>query len=716
MFEIVVIFHWVKFRGSSLLKVHPAMQQTTDTNSASQEQRKLAAIMFADMMGYTALMQEDEAGAKLLRNRQKKTLETLIPEHNGTIIQFFGDGTLSMFDSSADAVRCGIAIQHELQKEPSVKLRIGIHSGDVVYDKEGIYGDCVNLASRIESLSVPGAVLFSGKVYDEIKNQRDIQTHSLGKFHFKNVKKPLEVYAAANDGMVIPSPAHITGKLSQDSFSLSSMLKKRKVRWIVLVVLAAFITLAIALFYLTTGKSSSVIDSIAVLPLENLSGNTEQEYFVSGMHETLISELSKISSLKVISRTSTLQYKDTKKTMPEIAKELDVKAIIEGSVIREGDIVRITVQLIDGTTDKHLWAEKFDRELRGILALHSEVAQKIAEAIKLELTPQDKIRLVSTKAINPRAYEFYLTGRHYWNQRTINSYKQAIENFKKAIEEDSSYAQAYAALADCYILLGEQGGMPQQEAGLQANNSIQKALLLNDKLAEAYSSLGVWKLSYEWNWAESEKAFKKAIDLNPGYAITYQWYGRTLGFIGRYDEAIKLLEKAKELDPLSPVIVAYIGQVQIYAKQYNKAEVVLHDALKVHPNHPLILHNIGELYAAQGRYTEAIAPLKQSSELSASAHYKAILAYAYAMVNRKDEVMAILKELLNRSDSGSFSGFNMAAVYLALGDTEKALSQLQKGYEQRDVWMKELKAWPWFDTLKNEPRYKDLIKRMNFPE
>ena len=692
------------------------MPHTTDTNSNAQEQRKLAAIMFADMMGYTAMMQEDEAQAKLLRNRQKKTLETLIPAHNGTIIQFFGDGTLSMFDSSADAVRCGIAIQLELQKEPRVKLRIGIHSGDVVYDKEGIYGDCVNLASRIESLSVPGAVLFSGKVHDEIKNQRDIQTQSLGKFNLKNVKQPLEVFAAANEGLVVPLPALITGKLSQENFSLSSMLKKRKVRLIALVVLAAFLTLTIALFYRTAGKSSSVIDSIAVLPLENLSGNPEQEYFVSGMHETLISELSKISSLKVISRTSTLQYKDTKKTMPEIARELGVKALIEGSVIREGDIVRITVQLIDGTTDKHLWTEKFDRELRGVLALHNEVAQKIAGEIKIKLTPQDKERLVSTPEVNTRAYELYLLGRHYWNQRTLQSYKQAIESYKKALDYDQSYAPAYAAIADCYMLLGEQGGIPQKEARLLSDSAIRTALMLNKNLAEANASLGVWKLNYEWNWAETEKSFKRAIELNPGYALTYQWYGRTLGFIGRFDEAIKQLEKAKELDPLSPIIVAYIGQIYIYAKQYEKADDLLQQALKVHPNHPLILHNIGELYTAQGLYAEAIAPLKQSSELSASAHYKAILAYAYAMANRKEEAKSILKELLNRSDSGLISGFNLAAVYLALGEKEKSLIQLEKGYEQRDVWMKELKAWPWFDTLRNETRYKDLIRRMNFPE
>jgi len=691
------------------------MPQTNDTNLAASEQRKMAAVMFADMMGYTAMMQEDEVHAKLLRNRQKKTLESLIPAHNGTIIQFFGDGTLSLFDSAADAVRCGIAIQIELQKEPKVKLRIGIHSGDVVYESDGIFGDCVNLASRIESLSVPGAVLFSGKVHDEIKNQPDIQTHSLGKFHLKNVKQPLEVYAAANEGLVIPKPSEISGKTSTDNITLFSLFKKKSTRYISLAVISVILTLIIILLYQMPGKPTG-IDSIAVLPLENISGNPDQEYFVSGMHETLITELSKISTLKVISRTSTIQYKNVKKPLRQIAKELGVKALIEGSVMREGNMVRITVQLIDGATDEHLWSEDFDREMQNIFALYNEVAKKIANEIQIKLTPQDQVRLISSQEVNPRAYEFYLIGRHYWNQRTIQGYKQSIESYNKALEQDSNYAPAYAALADGYIILGEQGGMPQQEAGLLADGAIQKALKLNNNLAEAYSSKGVWKLSYEWNWSESEKAFKKAIELNPGYAVTYQWYGRTLGFAGRFDEAIKQLEKAKELDPLSPIILGYIGQVYIYAKQYEKADDHLQQALKVHPNHPLILHNIGELYAAQGRYEEAIAPLKQSAEMSASGHYKAMLGYAYAMANHRTEAMSVLKELLTRSDSGSVSGFNVAAVYIALGDKEKALNQLEQGYEQRDVWMKELKAWPWFDRLKNEPRYKDLMKRMNFPE
>ncbi|HET9746528.1 MAG TPA: tetratricopeptide repeat protein [Chitinophagaceae bacterium] len=685
------------------------MQDDRNVNTLFTEQRKLGAVMFADMTGYTAMMQEDEAHATLLRHRHRQALETLIPVHHGTILQYFGDGTLSIFNSAADAVRCGIAIQNELQREPRVKLRIGIHSGDVVYDKEGIYGDCVNIASRIESLSVPGAVLFSAKVYDEIKNQRDIQAKPIGKFYLKNVKQAIEVFAASNTGLVIPLPSDIHGKTSEPS-----LFKRRSVRLITLLAGGVIIMLVIALLLLLPKKSVS-IDSIAVLPLENLSGDSTQEYFVSGMHETLISELSKISALKVISRTSTIQYKNTNVALRQIARELGVRALLEGSVIREGDSVRISVKLFDGQTDKNIWSETFDRELQNILALYSEVAKKIAGQIKITVTPKDEARLVSAPLVNTKAYEHYLFGRHYWNRRTIQSYKQAIDSYKKALELDTSYAPAYAALADTYIVLGEQGGMQQQEARTLAKELIDKALQINPNLAEAHASNGEWKLNYEWNWIEAESEFKKAIELNPGFAIAYQWYGRMLGFISRFNEALAQLAKAKELDPLSPIIVAYTSQVYLYAKRYKEGDEILKHALRLHPDHPLILHNIGELYIAQGRYAEAIPPLKKSAEESASTHYKAMLALAYARANQRQEATKILNELLNKSYPQTISEFNLACIYLALGNKEEALKQLEFGYERRDVWIKELKAWPWLDELQNEPRYKDLIRKLNFP-
>jgi TolB-like protein/class 3 adenylate cyclase/tetratricopeptide (TPR) repeat protein len=688
------------------------MENTIDIKTSPAE-RKLRAVMFADMVGYTAMMQQDEVRANLLRTRQKQILDRLIPAHNGNIIQYFGDGTLSLFDSSANAVRCAIAIQQELQKEPQVRLRIGIHSGDVVYDKEGIYGDCVNVASRIETLSVPGAVLFSEKVYDEIKNQKDIEAKSIGRFHLKNVQHPVEVFAASNKGMVIPLASEIHGKTETPN-SFSSLFKKRSARLITILLFVLIGGVIVAgLFFFP--RRTSGIDSIAVLPFANLSRDSTQQYFVDGMHETLISELSKIGALKVISRTSTIQYKDSKKSVKQIASELGVKALIEGSVIREGDKVLITVQLIDGISDKHIWSKDFNEEVRSILALYSNVARQIASKMEITLTPQDNVRLVSDHTVNPRAYERYLEGRHFWNQRTILSCKQAIESYKKALEFDSTYAPAYAAMADGYLLLGQQGGISQQESRILTEHSIQKALKLKPNLAEAYASLGEWKLNYEWNWGESEKASLRAIELNPGYERTYFWYGRNLGFAGRFNEALVQLEKAKQLDPLSPVIPAYIGQVYIFSKQYDKASEHLQNALELHPGHPLILHNIGELNLARGRYADAIDPLRRSTELAVSAHYMAMLCTAYARADSLAAANRILNELNTRSKEGLVSVFDLASVYLALGNKEEALSLLEKGFEQKDMWMKELKAWPWFDELKNEPRYRNLINKLNFP-
>jgi tetratricopeptide (TPR) repeat protein len=318
--------------------------------------------------------------------------------------------------------------------------------------------------------------------------------------------------------------------------------------------------------------------------------------------------------------------------------------------------------------------------------------------------------------VNARAYESYLTGRHYWNQRTILSCKQAIESYKEVLKFDSTYAPAYAAMADAYLLLGQQGGISQQESRLLSDSAIRKALKLNVNLAEAYASMGEWKLNYEWNWAESEKASLRAIELNPGYERAYLWYGRNLGFAGRFNEALIQLEKAKQLDPLSPVISAYIGQVYIFSKQYDKASEHLQNSLKVHPDHPLILHNIGELNLARGNYKEAIDPLKRSTDAAVSAHYLAMLGLGYAKANRVADANQVLSELRNRSKEGLVSVFDLASVYLALGNKEEALTLLEQGFEQKDMWMKELKAWPWFDELKNEPRYKDLIRKMNFPQ
>jgi tetratricopeptide (TPR) repeat protein len=239
---------------------------------------------------------------------------------------------------------------------------------------------------------------------------------------------------------------------------------------------------------------------------------------------------------------------------------------------------------------------------------------------------------------------------------------------------------------------------------------------LNPNLAEVQTSFGISKLYYEWNWKDAEKAFKRALELNPGNTVTYLWYGRALGFISRYDEALTLLAKAKELDPLSPILTAFTSQIYIFSKQYDKANEVLQSGLKVHPNHALLMHNVGELYLAEGRYAEAIAPLRQSAQRSGTLHFKALLGYGYALAGRKEEARKILNDLRKPDDPELVSGFNLACIYLALGEKEQALTQLEQGYEYHDAWLNEIKAWPWFNSLQNEARYQELIRKMNFPK
>jgi Tfp pilus assembly protein PilF len=435
------------------------------------------------------------------------------------------------------------------------------------------------------------------------------------------------------------------------------------------------------------------------------------------MQEALITELSKISALKVISRTSTLRYRQTEKRMSEVAQELNVDGVIEGSALREGDKVRITVQLVDGRSDRHVWGRTFDREMRGVLALHSEVAREIANQIKVTLTSGEAQRMAVTGAVNPKAYELYVLGRYYWNQRTLERYRQAVESFLESLDQDPNYAPAYTALADAYMWLGEQGGMSQREARHASAGALEKALALDETLPDAHVSMALWKLRFAWDWAAAEREFQRALELNPGSASAHQMYGRSLSFVRRFDDAQRELERARELDPLSIPVNAYLGQVYMFARQYDRADQQLRRTLQIDPNHVLTHHNLGELYLAQGRWPEAVQELERSVAGSAqpSSHYLAMLACGYARAGRKTEAVKILKDLEQRSGKGLASAFDVASLYVALSEKERALEWLERGYAQRDYWLVEIRAWPWFDSLRSEPRFQDVLQRMRFP-
>jgi serine/threonine protein kinase len=459
------------------------------------------------------------------------------------------------------------------------------------------------------------------------------------------------------------------------------------------------------------------IESLAVLPLANLSGDPEQEYFADGMTEELITNLGKISALRVISRTSVMRYKKTEKPLPQIARELGVDGIVEGSVLRVGDRVRITAQLIQAEQERHLWAESYERDLRDILALQSEVARAIANEIRLKLTPQEQTRLASARPVNPEAYRLYLIGRFLWNKRTEEGFKNAIEHFQRALEIDAGYAPAYAGLADSYILLSTHGFLPPKEAIPRGKAAAQKALGIDESLAEAHTSLAKAYHGYDWDWSACEKEFKRAIELNPNYATAHLWYGNYLSDMGRHAEAMAEVQRAQQLDPLSPIIstgVAAFGY--FYARQYDQAIGRLRNTVSLFPDFAFAYFSLGDAYVANGTYQEAIVAYQKARSLSgASAAEVAALGQAYAKGGIRGYYLWDLRRLREESKHRYVTAFAFAYLFAGLGEKDRAFSYLEKAYEDRDSGLTYLQIQPAFDPLRSDPRFQDLLRRMNFP-
>jgi TolB-like protein/DNA-binding winged helix-turn-helix (wHTH) protein/Tfp pilus assembly protein PilF len=460
------------------------------------------------------------------------------------------------------------------------------------------------------------------------------------------------------------------------------------------------------------------IQSIAVLPLENLSHDPEQEYFADGMTEALITDLGKISALRVISRTSVMHYKRTVKTLPEIARELNVDALVEGAVMRSGNRVRITAQLIQAATDKHLWAESYERDARDVLALQDEVARNITAEIQIKLTPQQQARLASAGPVNPEAHELYLKGRYEWNKRTEEGLKKGIQYFEKAIAKDPNYAVSYAGLADSYGILADNGFCPPEECYPKATAAAQKALGMDDSLAEAHSSLAQILQSYDWDWSGAEKEIQRAIELNPGYATAHHYYALFLSNMGRPAGAIVEIRKARELDPLSIRINANVGLVLYFAREYEQAVEELRKAIELDPNDVSSHYYLGAVYSHKGMHEEAIAEAQMAQELSAGKDRTSelVLAYAYAAGGRKSEGLKILADLKNPARRSYLPPEMVAEVYAGLGDRQEALNWLEKAYAEHAANLDLLKVNPAFDPLRADPRFQQLLRRMNFPQ
>ena len=458
------------------------------------------------------------------------------------------------------------------------------------------------------------------------------------------------------------------------------------------------------------------IQSLAVLPLDDHSSDPGHEYFADGMTEALITSLAKIKALRVISRTSAMQYKGARKSLPQIARELSVDAVIEGSVLRSGNRVRIAAQLIHAATDQHLWAESYERDFQDILSLQSEIARQIAEEVRVTVTPQEHARLGGARQVNPEAHEQYLMGRYHWNKRSDAGVKKALAHFQRAIDADPTYAHGYAGLADCYTILGYYNPLSPQDAYGKARAAASRALALDDSLAQPHATLAVIKRDFEWDWAGAEQEFQRAIELNPGYVEAFHWRSTMLSMLGRHEEALIEKKKALAMDPLSVVIKTDVARMFYFNREYDRAIEQYQKALEMDAGFSSAHLWLAQAYQQKGLFDEAMESLKTGAHLAGdSAYALARIGYGYAVSGKQAEARAMLGRLQSSSSERYVSPYDVAIVYMGIDERDEAIGWLRKALEERSPWMGYLGVEPQMDVLRPDPRFKEMLQRVGLP-
>ncbi|MFI5132563.1 MAG: tetratricopeptide repeat protein [Chitinophagales bacterium] len=634
--------------------------------------RQLAAILFADMTGYTALMQENEQLARKKRRRLKEVLESAVGEFNGRILQNYGDGSLSIFNSAIDSVRSAINIQTQLQQEPKVELRIGIHTGDVTIEEEAIFGDGVNMASRIESMAVPGGIFVSEKVYDEIKNQENISTREMGYFELKNVKHPVRIFAIANKGIIVPGRDELKGKTKQTS------------------------------------------NRLAVLPFVNMSADPENEYFSDGITEELLNALTRVEGLQVTSRTSAFAFKGKQDDIRDIAIRLNVDKVLEGSVRKSGNRVRITAQLINAADGYHIWGENYDRNLTDIFEVQDEISGIIANKLRENLTfSQQTTQLVKAPTTNVAAYTLYLKGLHYSNKLTPQDTHKAIGLFEQAIAIEPGYALAYAMLAGAYSQLGARGQMLPNKAFELADKYADKALELDNTIAEGYIAKGSVYLFSKWKWKEAHEALQKAVKLNPGAVDAHQLLAHYHILMGEKEEAVKIMEEAERLDPLSPLVSFALGQMYMFAMRYDDAEIQADKLLVIDPKMRAAIEMKGWISGMKGDWETALKFFEEQHQLT-NHPLKGLmgLGFAHAKLGNKEKAIECIRKLeqRQREEPESVIDADMAAVWYSIGDLDKTFYYLNQCIDKR-MPVTYLLEYPAYLGVKDDPRYAELKKK-----
>jgi serine/threonine-protein kinase len=539
----------------------------------------------------------------------------------------------------------------------------------------------------------------------------------------RNLRRELEL-SAEMERSAPPTGRAMSSGQSAAATAAASWERKRRLRALRrLLAISTLAALVAGLIYLLLLRASPTttspnIRSVAVLPLENLSGDSSQDYFADGMTDEMIANLGKIGALRVTSRTSVMQYKGVKKPLPEIARALNVEGVIEGSVMRVGQRVRITAQLIEAKADRQLWSESYERDARDILALQDEVARAIAEAVKVKLAPQERMRLSSVRSVDPEAQEAYFKGRYHASKRNEEGLRTAITYYQEAIAKDKLYPLPHIGLADAYQALGTfmVGALPPTESFPKVEAAAREALNLDETLAEGHTFLAVMQL-YRWEWREAEQGFKRSLELNPSYALAHSWYAQYLASQARFDEARAEAMRARELDPLSPYIIQNVAFIAYYARQYDETIEYSRQALELDPNYVWARWRRGTAYVMQSRFEEAIEEGERAAALShRSPPALSFLGMAYGRAGRRGEAQQVLKELVELSNRTYVNPFSFFSIHIALGQNDQALKRLEEAVQGHLSGMIFIRVNPELDPIRSDPRFKELVRSMGLSD
>ena len=670
-------------------------------------QRQLAAIIFCDIVGYTAMMQADEKQAISTLNRFRSTLEEMVPVNHGRIIQYYGDGCLVMFKSAVNAVGFASNLQIMMQEDPQIPLRMGIHVGEVVFADDKAFGDGVNLASRIESLGQPGAVLFSKRVLEEIRNHPEYAYKSLGHFNFKNVTNSTEVFALTNSGLVVPKHHQLKGKLSP---------VKNRSKIIVAILVSILVMAAYGAFLfgfkktpekakaISAAAAEEINKAIAVLPFVDMTADKDQEYFGDGLAEEVLNLLAQVPELDVISRSSSFSFKDERLDMPTLGQSLGVEYILEGSIRKDGSTRRVTAQLIHVHSDKHLWSQTYDTELKDVFAVQDRIAISVAQALKLTLldSPPPKIP-------DPQAYNLHLQAKHLFSQGNSQALKKAEELIKQSMVIDSTYAPSWGILGKIYGREANTGARPAEEGHQLAKESLAKALAIDATYVPAYLDLASSAIYYDWDFQLAAEYLEKAETIDPKNDGVIALSSNLSFCLGHLDESIRQSKEVIVRDPVYAKNYLDLGYTYLFAKRFEEAEASTREALILSPDYlgghyllSLILLQKGELDAAQtAAEKEAFDILEWQAQ-----------SLVHFAQNKPEASDSMLQKI--QSKYADAAAFQVAQVYGYRNELDQAFHWLERAYDNRDGGLLHMKSDLLLESLHRDDRWQAFLEKMGF--